>query len=88
MLQFQEAEHIVLLRQTLERFIEREMPREAAREWDRMNHFPRAVHDKLAALGMMGLTIDEKYGGTGRDITATVTVIEQLCARSVSVGGA
>lgn len=88
MLQFQEAEHIALLRQTLERFIEREMPREAAREWDRMNHFPRAVHDKLAALGMMGLTIDEEYGGTGRDITATVTVIEQLCARSVSVGGA
>jgi alkylation response protein AidB-like acyl-CoA dehydrogenase len=80
-----EPEHIEMLRDTLRRFIAQEMPRQAAREWDRKEHFPREVFKKLAALGVMGLTIPEEYGGSGRDILATMATIEELSRRSLAV---
>lgn len=83
--QFHEAEHIAILRDTMRRFVETEMPREAAQAWDRDNHFPRDVFAKLCELGVAGLTVPEEYGGAGRDITATIMVIEELSRRSMAV---
>jgi acyl-CoA dehydrogenase len=82
---FTESDHIRQLRDTLERFVEKEMPRSLAAEWDRKNHFPRDVFDKLANLGVLGLTVPEEYGGAGRDILATMVVIEELSRRSLAV---
>jgi acyl-CoA dehydrogenase len=82
---FAEPEHIRQLRDVLEKFIEVEMPRSAAAEWDKYNHFPRDVFDKLAALGILGLTVGEEYGGSGRDIFATIVVIEELSRRSLAI---
>lgn len=82
---FDEGETIQALRQSLERFVEREMPRSAAQQWDRENHFPRDVHKKLADLGVLGLTVPEDYGGFGRDIVATMVTIEELSRRSLAV---
>jgi len=73
------------LREVVRRFVEREMPRSAAAEWDRTSEFPRPVFDKLAELGVMGLAIPEEYGGAGRDIHATLMVIEELSKRSMAV---
>src|SRR5690242_6214207 len=86
MLALDEAEHISMLRDTLRRFIDKEMPRELVKKWDKQNYFPRDVHDKLAQLGLMGLTVGEEYGGSGRDISAMIMVIEELCSRSMAVG--
>jgi alkylation response protein AidB-like acyl-CoA dehydrogenase len=61
------------------------MPRQAAAKWDKDNFFPRDVFDKLAETGVMGLTIPEEYGGAGRDILATVAVIEELSKRSLAI---
>jgi len=82
---FDESEIVTALRDSLERFVEREMPRSAARDWDARNHFPREVHRKLADLGVLGLTFGEDYGGVGRDILATMIVIEELSRRSLAV---
>jgi alkylation response protein AidB-like acyl-CoA dehydrogenase len=82
---FDEGEIVTSLRDSLERFVEREMPRGAAQDWDARNHFPREVHRKLADLGVLGLTIPEEYGGLGRDIVATMVVIEELSRRSLAV---
>ena len=82
---FEEADHIKQYRETLRRFIDNEMPRAAAQQWDKDNHFPRDVFNKLAELGVMGLTIPEEYGGFGRDILATMIVIEELSTRSLAV---
>jgi alkylation response protein AidB-like acyl-CoA dehydrogenase len=82
---FDEGETVTALRQSLERFVEREMPRGAAAKWDKDNHFPREVHRKLADLGVLGLTIPEDYGGLGRDIVATMVTIEELSRRSLAV---
>jgi alkylation response protein AidB-like acyl-CoA dehydrogenase len=78
-------EHVGMLRDTLRRFVEAEMPRRAAARWDRENDFPRDVFAKLAALGVFGLTIPEAYGGSGRDVLATMVVIEELSRRSLAV---
>lgn len=82
---FAEPDHIRQLRDTLERFVAREMPREKAAAWDKAGHFPRDVFDKLAGLGVLGLTVPEEYGGAGRDILATMVVIEELSRRSLAV---
>jgi alkylation response protein AidB-like acyl-CoA dehydrogenase len=82
---FTEPDHIRQLRDTLERFMEKEMSRSKAASWDKQNHFPRDVFDRLASLGVFGLTVPEEYGGAGRDILATMVVIEELSRRSLAV---
>jgi alkylation response protein AidB-like acyl-CoA dehydrogenase len=80
-----ESAHHQLLRDSTRRFVERHMPREAARRWDRENIFPRVVYDALAEMGVMGLTVPEEYGGQGVDLIGTMIVIEELAKRSSAV---
>lgn len=82
---FDEDEFVLEIRSTLKKFIEKEMPRNLASNWDKENKFPRHVFDKLAKLGMVGLTVPERYGGVGRNILATMVVIEELSRRSLAV---
>lgn len=80
-----EPEHIRALRDMLRRFVETEMPRSLVAKWDKDNAFPRDVFRKLAATGVMGLTVPEDYGGAGRDIVATMACVEELSKRSLAV---
>lgn len=82
---FAEQEHVEMLRDTIRRFVEKRMPREDAARWDKENHFPREIFDELGELGVMGLTVPEEFGGAGRDIVATMMVIEELSKRSLAV---
>lgn len=82
---FREPEHIAMLRESLRKFVEREMPRDLAAKWDKDNHFPRDVFAKLAGLGVMGLIAPEEYGGAGRDIVACMVTIEELAKRSSNI---
>ena len=84
-LNFREPESTAMLRDTLRRFVEQEMPREKARAWDKDNHFPRDVFRKLGELGVMGLTVPEEYGGAGRDIVGCMVAIEELARRSCAI---
>ena len=80
-----EGEYLHDLRETLRRFVDKEMPRDVVAQWDRENRFPREVFRKLADLGVLGLTVPEEQGGLGRDIVATMAVIEELSKRSLAV---
>ena len=82
---FTEQDHIRQLRDTMRRFVANEMPRSKASQWDQENHFPSEVFNKLAGLGVLGLTVPEEYGGTGSDVHATMAVIEELSKRSLAV---
>ena len=84
-LNFDEPEHVRLLRDATRKFVAAEMPREKAREWDKGNIYPADVMKKLGEMGMMGLTVEEKFGGSGVDIYATMAVIEEIAKRSVAV---
>jgi len=74
-----------MLRTTLERFVEKEMPREAVRQWERGEPMPDNLLAKLSDLGVFGACVPEEYGGSGRDIIATMVTIEELNRRSALV---
>ncbi|MEM7411817.1 MAG: acyl-CoA dehydrogenase family protein [Myxococcota bacterium] len=73
-----EPEHISVLRDVVRRFVATEMPPDQVRQWDRDHRFPPELFQKLAELGVCGVTIDEEYGGQGRDLVAAIAVIEEL----------
>jgi alkylation response protein AidB-like acyl-CoA dehydrogenase len=79
------SDDVLELRGVLRKFIEAKMPRSQAAVWDKENEFPRDVFDALAQLGVTGLSIPEEYGGMGRDVHATLMVIEELSRRSMAV---
>ena len=83
----EEPEHIAMLRDTMRHFVADEMPPEKRREWDREHRFPPELFEKLAATGVCGITIEEEYGGQGRDIVAAVAVIEELCRGGAFAAG-
>ncbi len=80
-----ESSETTMLRDSLRRFVDKEMPRELARKWDREDIFPRDVFARLCELGVTGLTVSEAYGGTGPNIVATMATIEELAKRSLAV---
>lgn len=84
---FDEDEHITLLRDTLRRFLDRELPREEARRLDDAATHRPDVFARLCELGITGLTVPEEYGGSGIDILAAVVCIEELCRRGTSLSG-
>ena len=84
---FDEAEETTALRQTIRRFLDRELPRERARALDQeASHDPR-LFAKLCQLGVTGMTVAEEYGGSGIDILSAIVVIEELAKRGTSLAG-
>lgn len=83
----EEPEHITMLRASMARFVERELPRDKVRAWDRAGEAPLSVFKKLAETGVCGLTIAEEYGGAGVDLVAAVAVIEELGVRGGAAAG-
>ena len=47
-------------------------------KWDDDEHFPIEVFHKLGELGLMGILVPEKYGGTGLGYHEYVTAISEL----------
>ena len=46
--------------------------------WDKENHFPREVVEKMAENGWMGLPYPKEYGGAGLDIISYAIAVEEL----------
>ncbi|HMC30136.1 MAG TPA: acyl-CoA dehydrogenase family protein [Candidatus Angelobacter sp.] len=66
-----------LIRQTVTRFCKEEIAPYAA-EWDEEGIFPRELFNKAGALGMFGIRIDPKWGGSGQDWWATAAYVEAM----------
>lgn len=56
-------------------------------DWDRTESVDRGIVKKLGALGFLGLTVDEEYGGSGGDHLAYCLVTEELGRGDSSVRG-
>ncbi|SNT10469.1 acyl-CoA dehydrogenase family protein [Actinacidiphila glaucinigra] len=67
-------------------FTEREIVPHAA-AWDRAEAVDRGIVKKLGAVGFLGLTIPEEYGGSGGDHLAYCLVTEELGRGDSSVRG-
>ena len=53
---------------------------------DRSNEFPRDLWPQLGAQGLLGITVPERYGGSGLGYLAHVIVMEEISRASGAVG--
>ena len=55
-------------------------------QWDEKQFFPVEVFKKLGQLGLMGVLVPEKYGGSGFSYTEYITAIQELSKLDPSIG--
>ncbi len=77
-----------LLRESVRRFLDEELPRERVRELDAAREIPRELWPKLGELGVTGLLVPEEHGGQDADVRLDYAVIEELGARYASLAAA
>ena len=79
------GEEIDMLRNFTYKFSQAEIaPR--AQEIDSNNEFPNDLWKKMGALGLLGVTIAEEYGGSNMGYLAHVVAMEEISRASASVG--
>ena len=84
-LDFDLGETADMLRDQVESFAADEIaPRAAA--IDRANEFPADLWPKLGAVGLLGVTVAEEYGGAGMGYLEHVVAMEEVSRASASVG--
>ncbi|MEV7280268.1 acyl-CoA dehydrogenase family protein [Streptomyces sp. NPDC093111] len=80
------SEEQAAVRRLAEDFVAREVaPHVVA--WDRAENVDRSIVKKLGAVGFLGLTLPEEYGGSGGDHLAYCLVTEELGRGDSSVRG-
>jgi isovaleryl-CoA dehydrogenase len=84
-LDFHHGETIDMLRATVQQFAAAEIAPRAA-EIDRSNLFPADLWRKMGDLGLLGITVDEDYGGTAMGYLAHIVAVEEVSRASASVG--
>ena len=68
-----------MIREAVRDFAQQELWPNAA-EWDKQHHFPKDVHQGLAALGAYGICVPDSLGGAGLDYLTLALVLEEIAA--------
>ena len=84
-LNFQLGEDIDALRDAVREFAQAEIAPRAA-EIDRSDQFPMDLWPKMGALGVLGITVGEEYGGANMGYLAHMIAMEEISRASASVG--
>lgn len=84
-LDFELGETVDMLRESVSAFAAREIAPRAA-EIDRADRFPRDLWPRLGALGLLGITAEEDYGGSNMGYLAHIVAMEEISRASASVG--
>src|SRR5258705_6008481 len=82
---FDHGDTISMLRDSVRDFAAKEIAPRAA-EIDRANEFPPDLWPKLGSLGLLGVTVEEDYGGTAMGYLAHVIAMEEISRASASIG--
>jgi len=84
-LDFQLGQDIDALRDAVRDFAQAEIAPRAA-DIDRHDQFPMDLWPKMGALGVLGITVDEQYGGANMGYLAHMVAMEEISRASASVG--
>ncbi len=84
-LDFELGETLDILRATVADFAAEAIAPRAARI-DSDNEFPRDLWPRLGDLGLLGITVEEEYGGAGMGYLAHVVAMEEVSRASAAVG--
>ncbi|MEM9097330.1 MAG: isovaleryl-CoA dehydrogenase [Pseudomonadota bacterium] len=79
------GDEVEAVRDTAHRFAQERLAPIAA-EIDRDNAFDRGIWQELGALGLLGVTVPEAYGGAGMGYVAHTVAVEEISRASASVG--
>jgi len=84
-LDFDLGSDVGMLRDTVSGFAQDKIAPQAA-EIDRSNQFPRELWPQLGALGLLGITVEEEWGGAGMGYLAHCVSMEEISRASGAVG--
>ncbi|WP_353255457.1 isovaleryl-CoA dehydrogenase [Hyphomonas sp.] len=84
-LNFDLGETADMIRETVKNFAQNQIAPRAA-EIDRTDTFPRDLLPKMGELGLLGITVEEEWGGTGLGYLEHVVAMEEISRASASVG--
>ncbi|MDR6775446.1 isovaleryl-CoA dehydrogenase [Azospirillum sp. CT11-132] len=84
-LNFDLGESADMLRDSVRSFAANEIAPRAA-EIDHSNEFPNELWRKMGDLGILGVTVEEEYGGAGMGYLEHVVAMEEVSRASASVG--
>ena len=79
------GETIDALRESVASFCSKEVA-PIASKIDESNEFPRSIWPKLGELGVLGMTVEQSYGGVDLGYLAHTVVMEEISRASASVG--
>jgi len=79
------GEDIDLLRESVHAFAADRIASRAV-EIDEKNEFPRDLWPELGELGLLGITVEEEYGGSALGYLAHVVAMEEISRASASLG--
>ncbi len=84
-LSFDHGEDIAALREAVQQFAQAEIAPRAA-EIDHSDQFPMDLWKKFGDLGLLGITVEEEYGGSAMGYLAHIVALEEISRASASVG--
>jgi isovaleryl-CoA dehydrogenase len=84
-LNFQLGEDIDALRDAVREFAQAEIA-PLAQDTDKNDQFPMHLWRKMGELGVLGITVEEEYGGAGMGYLAHMIAMEEISRASASIG--
>ena len=83
-MKFDLGEDVHALQETVHRWAQ-ERVKPMAADIDRSNEFPNELWREMGDLGLLGVTVDEAYGGADMSYLAHTIVVEEIARTSASV---
>jgi isovaleryl-CoA dehydrogenase len=84
-LNFQLGEDIDALRDAVREFAQAEIA-PLAHDTDKNDQFPMHLWRKMGEIGVLGITVEEEYGGAGMGYLAHMIAMEEISRASASIG--